>query len=363
MKQKISIFILVLTTMIAGANAQSAQNQLSQRSVNVRVCRSATPKVLKEYIIYNADDTNKQKDSYEYNEAGLKSSMLFQTWNKSANQWNNNTKYIYSYNTENVLIEKITTNFTIDNWRNNSKTTYTYIDGKLSEELESLWNSKEEKWDEVSGKVTYTYNEEGFNIETTSSTKNKETDEWTPQQRDIQTFNPAGFITEGLLQTWARGTNEWSNDRKDEYNYDATTHKMDVLTYNWENNQWNEQVKQKLFYNNEGDLERFEYYSTFDDSSMGAYGIYTYTTLEEATGSATINTEVISVYPNPATTYINLQITSSLLSKKAELYDTAGRLIKTILCENEVTNVDISELSVGIYFIKIDNQTKKIIKQ
>ena len=56
------------------------------------------------------------------------------------------------------------------------------------------------------------------------------------------------------------------------------------------------------------------------------------------------------VYPNPSTGPIFIQLNSSELPKKVNLFDSSGRLLRT---ENFSTHLDLIDYPQGIYFIKI----------
>ena len=69
----------------------------------------------------------------------------------------------------------------------------------------------------------------------------------------------------------------------------------------------------------------------------------------------------IMIYPNPATDIIFVGGIQNI--KSIKIYSILGSLEKEVFNTNQV---DISELSTGIHFIKVDNGTvftKKMIKQ
>jgi hypothetical protein len=66
----------------------------------------------------------------------------------------------------------------------------------------------------------------------------------------------------------------------------------------------------------------------------------------------------MSIYPNPATNEINVLV-NGLDIKEITIYDINGKLIKT---SPTSTNIDISTLPNGIYFIKADHHFSKFIK-
>ncbi|TDP57807.1 T9SS type A sorting domain-containing protein [Flavobacterium dankookense] len=68
------------------------------------------------------------------------------------------------------------------------------------------------------------------------------------------------------------------------------------------------------------------------------------------------------IYPNPATDFIDIQYDGIL--SKVEIYDSIGKIV----AKTDKNRIDISNLSIGIYLVKIVNQnggvsTKRIIKK
>ena len=75
------------------------------------------------------------------------------------------------------------------------------------------------------------------------------------------------------------------------------------------------------------------------------------------------NVGSISIYPNPSTDIITLNITQpELIDTKAILTDITGKEIKQILIYQPVTLLDFSNYAKGIYLLKFNNNiTKRII--
>jgi hypothetical protein len=69
--------------------------------------------------------------------------------------------------------------------------------------------------------------------------------------------------------------------------------------------------------------------------------------------------EEICVFPNPFATDLNIQLDNYEQSFK--IYDAYGQLIQK--GENVPSNIDLSQVSAGIYFLKIGNKNIQIIKQ
>ena len=69
--------------------------------------------------------------------------------------------------------------------------------------------------------------------------------------------------------------------------------------------------------------------------------------------------ESIKVYPNPTDNMIHFRLDTTSIVK---LYDSMGRLILSQRYEAGVVVINIGQQPAGIYFLKVENQTVKIIK-
>ncbi|MBC8172551.1 MAG: T9SS type A sorting domain-containing protein [Chitinophagales bacterium] len=69
----------------------------------------------------------------------------------------------------------------------------------------------------------------------------------------------------------------------------------------------------------------------------------------------------INIYPNPAADYIQISnIEQGIMNKEVFIQNMEGRIMKAIPFSNEI---NISDLSSGIYFIKIGNSVQKFMKE
>jgi hypothetical protein len=85
----------------------------------------------------------------------------------------------------------------------------------------------------------------------------------------------------------------------------------------------------------------------------------------QSLGNPTFNTNTISLYPNPASTNINIIQNNNDTLESLRFYDVSGKTIKQIdkIANAEVT-VDISALAKGIYFVEIITINRsKVIKK
>ena len=71
-----------------------------------------------------------------------------------------------------------------------------------------------------------------------------------------------------------------------------------------------------------------------------------------------INETDLTVYPNPATDYIN--INSSIEIDKIELFDLLGKLV---LSTNQTSEINVSHLPIGVYLLRIISEKGRIAKK
>ena len=78
----------------------------------------------------------------------------------------------------------------------------------------------------------------------------------------------------------------------------------------------------------------------------------------------TKNTLIIS--PNPVSDFLQIHLDYSLNAtiKKAKILNTLGQLIMQIELDHKQTQIDLSHLPPGLYFIQVDNsKARRLVKQ
>ncbi|MFI0490156.1 T9SS type A sorting domain-containing protein [Flavobacterium sp.] len=73
----------------------------------------------------------------------------------------------------------------------------------------------------------------------------------------------------------------------------------------------------------------------------------------------------ISLYPNPSNGVFTITKNSTTTISKISIYDANAKLLKDldVKAVNENGSVNLSELSIGIYFMEISNDTDKTVKK
>ena len=75
----------------------------------------------------------------------------------------------------------------------------------------------------------------------------------------------------------------------------------------------------------------------------------------------------ISLMPNPADNYIDLNVNSNVNVKEAVVYNAFGQMIQKVELNNNHTRIDLSDMAAGMYFVRVNGDnvsaTKKFIKR
>ena len=67
---------------------------------------------------------------------------------------------------------------------------------------------------------------------------------------------------------------------------------------------------------------------------------------------------VFDIYPNPSNQFVTIQLPVGLLSSSVKLFDYSGRNIKSAIINRFNNQLDLSDVSQGIYFVKINSDGK-----
>jgi len=89
-------------------------------------------------------------------------------------------------------------------------------------------------------------------------------------------------------------------------------------------------------------------------------------TIESTTGinSYTMSDEDIKIYPNPTeNSVINIKISDSYKNSKIDIFDSLGRIVYQNILSDQLSTIDISAWTKGIFIVKISSVTNKVLTQ
>lgn len=97
------------------------------------------------------------------------------------------------------------------------------------------------------------------------------------------------------------------------------------------------------------------------NASQEIWDFFSRFSLNGSVGTATLHADAkIHLYPNPFQHHLTLRGGST---GTAAIYNTMGKMIEEILIQQPVQNLDLSELPLGMYILKLGQSRYKITKQ
>ncbi|MDH5413000.1 MAG: T9SS type A sorting domain-containing protein [Flavobacteriaceae bacterium] len=274
------------------------------------------------------------KDELTYNMSNNLIQEITSWWNYGTSQWDPGNKWVYTYDVGNNLISEVLTSWDGNDWVNEDKYEYSYnTGGQLTVDIGFDWS------------ISINY--------------------WNPFYKDEYTYDSNGNRTLGYYYEWISGNpGEWSNYYYDEFIFDLAYDMNDIIGpllfedllgygfgdiavafnnmvigyrgYEYENQSWTD-IDKVIFY-----------YSDYNNA-------------------LNIDDEILSqsvkLYPNPVDDV--LIVYSEIPLTKVEVYSILGKKVKEF--NAGFNSMRIDNLSNGVYIVRIlaekGSATRKLIKK
>lgn len=102
-----------------------------------------------------------------------------------------------------------------------------------------------------------------------------------------------------------------------------------------------------------------------DGANSNIIGLDTFS-VDRALATEGFFTQNFAVYPNPASDVLNINAKNNTAIKEIQLTDVNGRTVKTVKANETTSQVNISDLNAGVYFLKVTSDlgtgTTKVVK-
>lgn len=372
------------------------------------------------YNAPNLEWVKSDKSFYTYDNKGNSLSTNLQK--VSNNVYTNTFKYIREFNTDNLVVLFDIKKWNLQNleWENYSIDTI-YYKGKIewksiskdwnssligyvnaykyeneidtNEKITSItnynWDGNDEKWVEFD----YTknnYDKDGniivsvyyeFDVATQKLNPfSKDTFEYDNKNRVINniyySFNDVDssyipylkYITKysknidtTYTYSWNKNNSVWVNYLKSYYSYDSNEDLIGYTTQSFNSNNNNWETIYDYSYIIDGNRNRVE--SIRKNASNGVLNFsrkvtYFYTPHEVISSVQSIDPK-LKIYPNPTYSVLNLENITGY--EKATIYDINGKLLVQKVLSNNSEKIDLSNLTNGIYFLRLVNKNKDIV--
>jgi hypothetical protein len=352
---------------------------------------------------------NSEKYVYEYNAMNNLLSELYIDWSRQNNEWENIDIFIFTYDDNNNVLTELYKEWENDAWKNNYKNTYTYneIDDRIETELwENFYNNQ---WN-YSYKGFFSYNEKNLLIQYLQ--KQWRNGAWGDRYREQYEYDDNDNKTSITVSSFKSNDEVWEDSRKYLYSYNTHDNILSYIELYWENENWLN-WKKELYEYDDGDLIYTEHQKGdglewinnwmfvffYDDNHNCISGeTYSYSFESGIWQSSNINFEVlynnnqstyktkrncynlklsysktpkpagieeiepstseITIYPNPSKDYINISVENAEI-KNVQIYNLTGKLVK----QEKSNKININDLPVGMYIIKVETEAGNCIKK
>lgn len=333
---------------------------------------------------------NSDKSTSTYDANNNETSNLYQEWNGS--NWVDVFKYTSTYDAKNNLTKELDQRWNDSDWINTYQYTYTYdANNNRTSLIFQYWNGSD--WVN-SGKHTYSY--DANNNMTSELHQRWNGSDWVNSDQDTFTYDANNNLTSDLMQDWDDGS--WENSMQYTYTYDAKNNLTKELDQSWNGSDW-ENYEQSTITYDANNNQTSQLYQSWNGSNWvnvwqyeGAYDAnnfeksHTYknwnaagTKIESGDSSYSFYHTVLginglmaqngnlTVYPNPASTQITIEICALPTQSQLSISNLNGQQLITRQITSPKTQVDISSLPSGVYFVRLTSDktvaTGKIIKQ
>src|SRR6056297_3365466 len=71
----------------------------------------------------------------------------------------------------------------------------------------------------------------------------------------------------------------------------------------------------------------------------------------------------LEIYPNPANSFVNVQINEGERNSTVSIYNTQGSLVKIVPVNSDFKEIDVSDLQGGVYILKVADERLPLVKQ
>ena len=332
--------------------------------------------------------TSKYDNTFDADDNQTSSISAF--WNADSSRWENGQKWEYIF--ENKKSSSTTASVNAESkhvativyiwypvpfpgmWMPLSRTDYTYDgEGKLTKSVDSQWDMMGQKWDETQ-KVDKSYNESGYLILRIQSVWNSDSNKYIITSKREHIYDADGYSISNAYYGWNYLLNMMVGYSFYEYTHDEHGNVLTYTDYIWDLilNAWAGNARYVYTYNYNfagfdilapfymwqmiisyieyvylgGTLKSSEEWVESDAFT------YHYSDLEVGVSVADLSGGELSIYPNPATDYI--QVVGDELNGGARIvmYNVSGRMVMNQVLDRG-GRIPVSHLSEGIYVIRL----------
>ena len=282
------------------------------------------------------------KEEFSFDANGNRTSFTSLFWDMDSSKWMGNYKLEHTFDAgdNNTLTVRYEWDGITSLWIPVSKQESAFDDnGYVTLQSESIWSADSGMWI-MQGKYERTYDENGFNTLSVSYGWDDMLDQIVAWKRWESIPDSYGNTQTSIISVWDIGKNDWVERDKTEYSFDYTYTRQDLMT---------------PLYGAYKITRRIDYMFENDELKSGEWKIindFTYHYSDLAVNVADISLVELSLYPNPATDYIQVEGDEFSGDTRIMMYNVSGKMVLNQVLDNG-GRIPVSHLSEGIYVIRL----------
>ena len=267
---------------------------------------------------------------YTYDQAGNIASRT--NYNNFGGEWNLGGVYDYTYNSDNQIV---LSTLTMGN-RMFQKIEYEYVDGRLAVET---WYSYDGVGLYPSDRIRYSYNGNGL-LATEYDSVSDDGNYWEYHGRRTYSYDNDGNCIEYHY-----------------YDYTGTEADRSIFGFTGEMllsetlMPWTPEQERPKTFNNRHVYETEQWYTVDIEHTLQYVCDYLYEYVDNFSGIASPDANVLMVSPNPAKSQITISGLSENLSK-IQIVDAMGRIVIGGMFSEKNNTIDVSMLPAGLYLLR-----------
>ncbi len=229
-------------------------------------------------------------------------------------------------------------------------------DGLLTETISQNWNDMTSEYDN-SLKITHTYDSNGNRTHTVNQSFYDP--DWVNLSQTITQFTSFNAEEISTRQNWNAGITDWIDKSKRTYTYNSDETALHSLfeQYNSVTGEW-EDDEQELFTNNADGSYQIVTQEYNSNSSEWENDIRTTISFRFASAVYRVNPLVVGVYPNPASTDVNIQLGENTVRSTYTITDMSGKILANDSFYGSNTQISIDRFATGIYILEVEANGK-----
>lgn len=301
------------------------------------------------------NEENSKNYLYDSNHRLLE--VTLQGWTGS---WSDQYKVIYTYDAAGNILTKTDQAWLSGTWLNRALTTNTYSGNNLSVALYQYWDNASNSWTNNT-RTTFAYT---GNQLTSSTEEEWNTTSWLNAVRRTNFVYAGTDLLSYDFEIWNPGMGAYELKTKTSYSYDTNHHVMTSYLEIWNTPTATWEKYLKTDYSYDIHWNQTEILEQHWDASVGNWENSSLILNYYRTGTVGVNElseqRSLAFHPNPVVDQLTI---SAGADQRAEILSTDGKVVMSVPVTTGSNTIDLSGISKGLYFIRLDGKTGKVIKE